>query len=375
MELMPYYDPNGVAPGEDLHYQDVGLNNCSSIWIDDSNGGYQGGGGSWYSPPSTGGSGTPSYPNNLGWGAVDANGFLLSRLVELQGILDIDPFAITPCDSANIMPLDDVTGYGAMYKRVAQFQIPGNVRSRIDSVNNVAPTSWLDDFYVQEIWKASGSVVNCDYFPIRIKQLPAGMQAGDLTEYFRLHINQFIDASIGVQFLPYTDGNFNDVAKFNSPFEQSVGSIIHLKLPFNDGTIVESDYYKDFTPGREIHRFQVSTVTSPLDHNHPVSGNRVFGVYSDQNRPGEFVFYIMGVDRTSDWKFALLNVRSTGFDMSDKLWQNVQQNMISYINSLPGGNAVYYTPAQVVARPHWDDVKNYLMGYITFEQLKTKLGC
>lgn len=41
------------------------------------------------------------------------------------------------------------------------------------------------------------------------------------------------------------------------------------------------------------------------DFEHPVAGNRRFGIYSDPDRPGEFVFYTMGVDRIWDRGFDL----------------------------------------------------------------------
>ncbi len=67
---------------------------------------------------------------------------------------------------------------------------------------------------------------------------------------------------------------------------------------------------------------------TPLNFEHPVSGNRRFGIYSDPDHPGEFVFYTMEVDRIWDGAFNFgdwlreLVVKKTGFDDADNLWSS-----------------------------------------------------
>ena len=46
--------------------------------------------------------------------------------------------------------------------------------------------------------------------------------------------------------------------------------------------------------------------------------------------------------------------------------------MIKYINT-NGGQAMQQVP--IIARPNWDDVKDYLQGKIDFTELKRRLGC
>ena len=111
--------------------------------------------------------------------------------------------------------------------------------------------------------------------------------------------------------------------------------------------------------------------SSPLDYNYPVSGNREFGIFANPGGSG-FTFYTMGVDRTSDWVFGNLNTFDWGFNAADRLWSNVQQKMVQYINN-NGGQAYIQTP--VKARPNWRNVDRYLRGEITFSQLKHLLGC
>ncbi|NNU33808.1 hypothetical protein HK413_06020 [Mucilaginibacter sp. S1162] len=115
-------------------------------------------------------------------------------------------------------------------------------------------------------------------------------------------------------------------------------------------------------------------MTSPLDFNHPVSGNREFGVYPDPNNPGSYTFYTMGVDRTSDWFFSTINTFNTVFNGADQLWTAMQGNMINYINT-HGGHAQYYGRKNYIARPNYNLVKDYLNGKISLAQLKSKIGC
>ncbi|ODT53308.1 MAG: hypothetical protein ABS68_06145 [Niastella sp. SCN 39-18] len=54
-------------------------------------------------------------------------------------------------------------------------------------------------------------------------------------------------------------------------------------------------------------------------HIHLVEGNRRFGIYSDPDHPGEYVFYTMGVDRAWDLIFDKGNNFISGFAKADSL--------------------------------------------------------
>ena len=163
----------------------------------------------------------------------------------------------------------------------------------------------------------------------------------------------------------------NDTQLFNQTGAQSVGSLVHIHMA-DDGTVIESDYQSNANGTY----FRFSTMTSPLDFNHPVSGNREFGIYPDPNNPGTYTFYTMGVDRISDREFGLVNWTTNGvvFDGADRLWNAMQTNMINYINA-HGGQASYYSKKSYIARPDWGIVEDYLNGNITYAQLKQKIGC
>jgi hypothetical protein len=166
-------------------------------------------------------------------------------------------------------------------------------------------------------------------------------------------------------FSAYTDGNFTDNDKFYASFEQSIGALVHIDM-LNDGTVVLSDYQR--TPSHTSYIY--STIMSPLDHMHPVSGNREFGI--TQNPNGTYTFYISGVDRSSDLIFATVNNWSTSFHKADELWKNVRDKMTKFIND-NGGQATRGETRR--AQPKWDEVKKYLKSLISFNQLKASLGC
>ena len=258
-----------------------------------------------------------------------------------------------------------------MYQQVAQFTPSAAIKSRIYNLTTVdmEMNDFVTPFFLQNLDQASGAVVNSDFFPIDISSLPPGMTMASLTEYFRLNMNSFTSGS--ATFSPYSDQYLNDTQLFNSPGAQSIGALVHINMADN-GTVVESDYQSNSNGSS----FTFSTMSSPLDNSHPVSGNRQFGVYPDPNNPGHYTFYTMGVDRTSDWMFAIINSFFTTnvFNGSDALWSKVQTNMINFINS-QGGQAGFYPSQRHVARPDYSIVKDYLNGTITLDQLKQKIGC
>lgn len=303
------------------------------------------------------------------WEASDENGFYYARRDALAALLEQEAFHIIPCDKLNLIPLDDgPTGHGVMFKRIAQNEVSNPIRARLDSIANVAPSNIFTSFKVQSINNAYGPVVNCDYFAVHISALPPNISAEALVEFFRKYTLNFIDASLGVSFSPYAQGSFTDANKFYSPFEQSIGTLVHLNL-INDGTVVLSNYFRWSSP--VACRFTYSTISSPLDGNHPVSGNREFGIFENPGGNG-YTFYTSGVDRTSDWFFGVGNIIDWGFNAADALWTNVQDKMVQFINN-NGGQAVKYAP--VIARPKWNHVERYLRGEITFTLLKKLLGC
>jgi hypothetical protein len=313
---------------------------------------------------------------------TDVNGFFLSRTLELMQNIIANQDALIPCDQ--LQPLDDVNGAGLMYKRVEQYQVPQTVLNQINAdaqaiaaanpTGTTAPGTPQVNLSVQKIENGSSAIsgaMNCDYFPVHISKLPPFQTQAQIVEYFRTHMTDFVDQAPpgpGVRFSPYQQGNWTDPL-FMLPGQQSVGGLVHVHM-INDGTVVESGYYQGVINGIEKDRFVFTTMTSPVDYNHPVSGNREFGIFGSPATG--YTFYTMGVDRTSDYLFNAINPLVDGFGAADALWSNMAKNMAAYITSLGGVATVM---PKVVSRPNWSDVRDYLEGKIDFATLKKRMGC
>jgi hypothetical protein len=333
---------------------DSGYQECEYGYYD-SGGGYQAG------------SGNGGYQGDPGGAPGSSNPNISAQQTITNGLANNSSFLLD-CDSLTLLQITAYNNYGSMYQNVAGFHPGQSVINRINSLQtNTSFYQTIDNFNLQNLNNAFGSVVNSDFFPVRITTMPTGMNMASLTEYFRLNMTNFTSGL--ATFSPYNFMGVNDTQLFNQTGAQSVGALVHIGMA-NDGTIIESDY-QNSTNGVY---YTYSTMTSPLDFNHPVSGNRQFGIYPDPNNPGSYTFYTMGVDRLSDWQFALGGSIIDAFGAADKLWSAMQINMINYINS-HGGNAGFYNKKSYTARPDYDLVKDYLDGKITLEQLKRKIGC
>lgn len=76
-------------------------------------------------------------------------------------------------------------------------------------------------------------------------------------------------------------------------------------------------------------------MTSLLDGQHPVAGNRRFGIFPDAS--GGYTFFILGVDRIWNWYTSVGNwvFQGAGFEKSDALWTNIQTNLKTYVTTYP----------------------------------------
>jgi hypothetical protein len=190
-------------------------------------------------------------------------------------------------------------------------------------------------------------------------------------------MNDFVTPGGIVSFSPYIGQGLNETAKWNQAGENSLGTLVHIPLvSVNDGTVIESDYNISGPPTNDSYTF--STMHSPLDAYHPVSGNRRFGIYRDQ--AGTQVFYIAGVDRISTNSIAFGNFLGSifqmdGFKEADKLWRDIQANMVNFINTHGGTANKFSGLSDFTARPNWSDVEQFLKKQIDYAELKRRLGC
>jgi hypothetical protein len=207
-------------------------------------------------------------------------------------------------------------------------------------------------WHIHKLEDAYGDL-NIDLYPVNVSVLPTGMTAENLFEYFRTHINDFLDNDYAL-FEPYDDkyppaAIPGDKARWlsSSPESTVISIQMRMHLPWihhinpDDGSIICAEKTTNF--------WIFSTLYTDKDKEHPVSGNRQFGFIQGENG---YVFFTRGADRaTGYWD----NFPATPvFTMADLLWKSFQSKLASYVNS-NGGSATTVNPISV--RVDWNAVK------------------
>lgn len=348
-------------------------------WIDPWIGGDPGLGGS-------GGEYIPIFGGNPGeivipWGSpdsmTDSNGYYYDRFIELDNMIEVVDEAVVPCDKLALFK----TFSEQFFQDLTSYNPPQSVKDRIQNIINTNGAFNTGNLFLQTINNAKGGVVNCDFFPINITTLPTingqTQTPEQFLEYFRLHMNDFISPTSIVSFNPYINHGLDETARWNLPGPSSLATLIHIPLvAVNDGTVIESGYSITGPPTNSS--FTFSTMHSPEDDYHPVSGNRRFGIYKSAS--GNDVFYIAGVDRISTNGIRLGNflasiVNQDGFTNGDILWRDIQTNLLNFINSHGGSANKFSGLPDLVVRPDWSDVEQYLKKQIDYQELRRRLGC
>jgi hypothetical protein len=194
--------------------------------------------------------------------------------------------------------------------------------------------------------------INLDYYPVRVSAMPASggttMHSAELLEFIRRNFNNFIDSSPdGATFSTYEP--LVDAPLWLPPFFQTgfVGATLSIDIMTfglnpDDGSVVLSEITSD--------HWIFSTLRTPNDLNHPVSGNRQFGFFPSV--AGEFIFYTRGADRLTTFLDEI--VGETVFSGADKLWRSFQKRFTAFVNN-NGGLATIEPPLS--DRYDWPTVK------------------
>lgn len=213
--------------------------------------------------------------------------------------------------------------------------------------------------FIQNINKAAGSVVNMDFYPITINQLPniGGHQytADEFVHYLRVNINSLTDGT--KTFIPYNYFGIDDRALWasNSP----KGALLDLDITGPDNATV-------ITSRSSGSEWTFTTIHDPLNGAHPVSGHRDFGYIVNSN--GSYTFYTRGVDRlTTNFTQAAESITSfingggngIAFSETEKLWKSFQTEVASFVNNHNGQASV---ALPTIKRPDWTLVKEVLTG-------------
>lgn len=247
----------------------------------------------------------------------------------------------------------------------AKFTPSGNI---IDRLNQLSATPHIVPGLnspivarIQNIDNAYSSVVNMDYFSVKVSKLPSvggeQMSAENFLQMIRVNINGFIDQNRS-KFTPYSYYGVDDNDLWNSP--NPLGAILGIDIPGPDnGSVIVS---KSSSTG-----WTFTTINDPKYHDHPVSGNRDFGF--QQNSDGSYTFFTRGVDRITNWDGTLLQeIAQTPFTQADILWSSFQGKIANFVNQNQG-NATINIP--VTHRPDWSLVKAVMDGERPLSDLST----
>jgi hypothetical protein len=176
--------------------------------------------------------------------------------------------------------------------------------------------------------------INLDLYPVGIEAMPtdgdATMTPEQLLEFIRRNINLFVDGSPdGCNFDPYDPSI--DTPAWAPPFlgVGLPGAVISIDMftgGFNveNGSVVAAEITTD--------HWIFSTLWTPNDGGHPVSGNRRFGF--EPRSAGEFVFYTRGADRTTGGLDDLM--AATVFGAAHRLWLSFQSRVAAFVNNNGG---------------------------------------
>jgi hypothetical protein len=253
------------------------------------------------------------------------------------------------------------------FKPLASYVGPTSVFDRISNLNDNTSdwTLFSDPFFVQKIQNAVGYQINLDKFEINVNSLPVvngqALTANQFLNYIRLNINTFIDNNTAT-FAPYHDPSdqINDTQRWNS--SNPLGSILHLNM-VDDGSVIVSDYASNY--------WTVSTIRTPLDGAHPVSGNRKWGY--NLNADGSYTYYVTGVDRLTTGRHEIAQyIFGIPFSGADELWESFQSKVSSFVNTHSGSASI---GGSIKERPNYAALRDYFDGKITLAQLKAAKGC
>lgn len=250
-------------------------------------------------------------------------------------------------------------------------------KAQIDKLNSIRMSTtqvpWAKSSViarVQDINDAYSTVVNMDYFPVTVSQLPVvngiRLSATEFKEYIRKNMNNFVDSDKG-NFTPYNYFGINDTHLWNSSNPNS--AVIGIDIPGLGGI---NDEITDDDGAVIVSKFSntgwtFTTIYDPKYGQHPVSGNRDFGYM--QNTNGSYTFFTRGVDRlTYPAVTALQNLFGTPFNEADALWISFQNKIANFVNQSGGQAAI--APREI-QRPDWQKIKDVIDGKKPLSSLST----
>jgi hypothetical protein len=219
-------------------------------------------------------------------------------------------------------------------------------RSSWDELLALKPSKNLNTVItsIQDIDSNGVGDVNLDYYSVTIDG--NGQSPGQLLAELRSNIQSYIYGGTSYTVAPYDNSN---KAKWDSAAPKGAVMVFTLAgysgVPFERGAVVVSCF--------DVQSFVFSTVSisGALEAgDHPVSGNRAFGVKG--NADGSLTIYVKAADRrkADNSIFALMGSKKI-FDLGAEVWQGLIRNLQQKYSDRNPREVVIYQRAEVYAPP------------------------
>lgn len=250
-----------------------------------------------------------------------------------------------PMMSPLITPIPD-TGLDDWQKLVS-FRPPGTIQV---GVNTRFGGLFGGGRPIHRVEDGSGPI-NLDYYPVRVDNPPSSgghtMTPNELLEHVRRNLGTFVDSVSGCTFDPYDAAIDNGL--WAPPFLTTgwPGAILSIGM-FTAGILVDRGSVVLAEIGSDHWIF--STLWTPQDQNHPVSGNREWGYAYGSD--GALYLYTRGADRCTTFIDDFL--AETVFVAADVLWRSLQLKLAAFVNA-NGGSATVYGPSS--HRYDWPEIQ------------------
>ncbi|WP_343524097.1 hypothetical protein [Pedobacter sp.] len=276
----------------------------------------------------------------------------INSLIQFSDFLTDNPFVLisnVPCEVLK------------KWIETAKFAPDLSIRSKLNDLKNSRLSQVLIGIQIariQKITDARSPIVNMDYFPVKINQLPIvnnqRLSADQFLHYLRVNLDLFTNQT--KTFKPYNTNGIDDRDLWNS--NNPKGSIIALDIvgPENASVITSRSSSTGWT---------FTTIYEPMYGDHPVSGHRDFGYVV--NPDGSYEFFTRGVDRLTNvsgdaMEFFPKVFGSTNgipFSQADALWNSLQDGIKNFVDT-HGGIAI--KEEKQILRPQWSLVKEVIDG-------------
>jgi hypothetical protein len=181
-------------------------------------------------------------------------------------------------------------------------------------------------FKIQRVEDATGEHINFDTYSVEVIRLPTGVGADLLFQKVRRDLNDFMD-SREVSVEPYRSGDGKD---WKSSANAPLGSIMVWHVPPHHLFHEEMGVVTSLSEQRRW-IFTTVTIGRALPGEHPVSGNREFGLRAGPG--GGWTIYTRAADRVLASIFPGEDIVLAG---GDRLWRSWQKAVAEYVNAAGG---------------------------------------